>query len=401
MSDAPVVIVGGGLAGATAAQTLRDEGFAGPVVLIGAEPSRPYERPPLSKGYLQGTDERDSVFVHPPEWYPEHDVDLRLGTPVSSVDRESRTVTLADGERLPYRDLVLATGSRPRRLSVPGADLSGVHYLRRIEDSDRLIAALREPGRRVVVVGGGWIGLETAAAARKAGHDVTILEHDALPLGRVLGPEMASVFAGLHTEHGMDLRTEVEVAELTGREGRAGGVLLADGTHVPADVVIVGIGILPETELARDAGLEVDTGVIVDAHLRTADPHVLAAGDVAESWRPSLGRRLRVEHWSNAQRHGEIAARSILGQDASDDRLPYFYTDQYDLGMEYVGFVEPGGYDDVVVRGDLAGREFIAFWVREGRVLAGMNVNVWDVTEQIEELIRAGGGVADRDWPVG
>jgi 3-phenylpropionate/trans-cinnamate dioxygenase ferredoxin reductase subunit len=396
-----VVIVGGGLAGATAAQTLRDEGFTGPVAVIGSEPSRPYERPPLSKGYLQGTDERSSVFVHPPEWYAEHDVVLRLGTPVFAVDRESHTVTLADGDRLPYRDLVLATGSRPRRLSVPGADLSGVHYLRRIEDSDRLVAALREVGRGVVVVGGGWIGLETAAAARKAGHEVTILEHGALPLGRVLGPEMAGVFADLHRANGVDVRTEVEVAELTGRDGRADGVLLGDGTRIPADVVIVGIGIVPDVELARDAGLEVDTGVIVDSHLRTADPHVLAAGDVAESWRPPLGRRLRVEHWSNAQRHGEIAARTILGLPASDDRLPYFYTDQYDLGMEYVGFVEPGGYDDVVVRGDLSGREFIAFWVRDGRVLAGMNVNVWDVTEEIEEVIRAGGGVDDGDWPVG
>jgi 3-phenylpropionate/trans-cinnamate dioxygenase ferredoxin reductase subunit len=401
MADAPVVIVGGGLAGAKTAETLREDGFPDPVVLVCAEPHRPYERPALSKGYLLGSEERDSVFVHPTEWYAERGVDLRLSTPVSAIDRESRTVLLADGDRLPYRDLVLATGSRPRRLDVPGAELEGVHYLRRIEDSDRLLAALRGPARRVAVVGGGWIGLETAAAARSAGHEVTLLEQGPLPLGRVLGPEMATVFADLHRQHGVDVRTEVSVAELTGSEGRVDGVRLGDGTRLAADVVIVGIGILPETELAREAGLEVATGVIVDEHLRTADPHVLAAGDVAESWRPTLGRRLRVEHWSNALRHGEIAGRTLLGIPASDDRLPYFYTDQYDLGMEYVGHVEPGGYDDVVVRGDLAAHEFIAFWVREGRVLAGMNVNVWDVTERIEEVIRAGGGVDDGDWPVG
>ena len=400
MTDAPVVIVGGGLAGATVATTLREGGFTGPVVLLAGEPNRPYERPPLSKGYLLGTDERESAFVHPLTWYAENDVDLRLGTRVTVIDRAAQEVVLGDGSRLRYRDLVLATGSVPRTLEVPGADLAGVHYLRRLEDADALLAAFaRKP--RVVVVGGGWIGLETAAAARAAGLDVTVLVRGAAPLVAVLGREMAGMFADLHVEHGVHLRTHAEVHALLSVDQKAvSGVRLTDGQVVPADLVVVGIGAIPEVRLAADAGLEVADGVVVDEHLRTADPHVLAAGDVAEAWRPALHRRLRTEHWANAQRQGAVAARSIMGADASDDRLPYFYTDQYDLGMEYVGYVGPDGHDELVVRGDLAKRELIAFWLREGRVLAGMNVNVWDVTEQIEELIRSGGRVDDRSWPV-
>jgi len=396
-----VVIVGGGLAGATVATTLREEGFTGPVVLLAGEPNRPYERPPLSKGYLLGTEERESAFVHPLTWYAENDVDLRLGTRVTAIDRPVQEVVLGDGSRLRYRDLVLATGSVPRTLEVPGADLAGVRYLRGLEDADALLAAFaRKP--RVVVVGGGWIGLETAAAARAAGLEVTVLVRGAAPLAAVLGPEMAGMFADLHVEHGVDLRTHADVdALLSADQKTVSGVRLTDGQVVPADLVVVGIGAVPEVRLAAVAGLEVAGGVVVDEHLRTADPHVLAAGDVAEAWRPALGRRLRTEHWANAQRQGAVAARSIMGADASDDRLPYFYTDQYDLGMEYVGFVGPDGYDELVVRGDLAKRELIAFWLREGRVLAGMNVNVWDVTEQIEELIRSGGRVDDRSWPVG
>src|SRR5665648_730950 len=314
-------MVGGGLAGATVATTLREEGFTGPVVLLAGEPNRPYERPPLSKGYLLGTDERESAFVHPLTWYAENAVDLRLRTRVTAIDRPMREV----------------------------------------------------------VVGGGWIGLETAAAARAVGLEVTVLVRGAAPLAAVLGPEMAGMFADLHVEHGVDLRTHAEV-----------DALLSDDQKTVSGV-----------RLAAVAGLEVADGVVVDEHLRTADPHVLAAGDVAEACRPALGRRLRTEHWANAQRQGAVAARAIMGADASDDRLPYFYTDQYDLGMEYVGYVGPDGYDELVVRGDLAKRELIAFWLREGRVLAVMNVNVWDVTEQIEELIRSDGRVDDRSWPVG
>ena len=401
--SAGVVVVGGGLTGATVATTLREEGFDGPVTIVGAEPHTPYERPLLSKGYLLGTQERGEAFVHPPEWYPEHDVVLRTGVAVTALDRSAREVVLDDGTRLPYDHAVLATGSRARRLDVPGADLPGVRYLRRLEDADRLLAAFGERPR-VVVVGGGWIGLETAAAAREAGLEVTVLEAGPVPLGRVLGPEMAQVFADLHREHGVDLRTSVQVAGLEADgNGRVGGVRLADGTLVPAGLVVVGVGAEPEVTLARDAGLEVADGVVVDARLRTADPRVLAAGDVALAWRPALGRHLRVEHWANAGRQGALAARTVLGADATEDRLPYFYTDQYDLGMEYVGFAQSSGdgaYDEVVVRGDLASRRFIAFWVRDGRVQAGMNVNVWDVTDDLEALVRTGGGVDDRAWPV-
>jgi 3-phenylpropionate/trans-cinnamate dioxygenase ferredoxin reductase component len=392
-ANSAIVIAGASLAGAKAAETLRTEGFGGPVVLIGAEPERPYERPPLSKDYLLGKAGRESIYVHPAGWYDEHGVTLRLGTTVTGVDRAGHEVLLADGSRVGYAKLLLATGSAPRRLTVPGAGLDGVLYLRQVEDSDQIRAAF-QTASRVVVIGGGWIGLETAAAARAAGAEVTILEAADLPLLRVLGPEVARVFAGLHTEHGVDLRTSVQVAEITGTGGHADGVRLADGSRIPADVIIAGVGITPRTGLAEAAGLAVANGVQVDAQLRTADPDIFAAGDVANAFHPRLGTSIRVEHWANALHQPQAAARAMLGQDASYDRLPYFFTDQYDLGMEYSGYVPPGGYDEVVLRGDVAGREFLAFWLSGGRVLAGMNVNIWDQTDAIQELVRSGQPVA-------
>jgi 3-phenylpropionate/trans-cinnamate dioxygenase ferredoxin reductase subunit len=271
---------------------------------------------------------------------------------------------------------------------VPGSDLDGVHYLRTLDDSDRL-RALFGSGARVVVIGAGWIGLEATAAAREAGVDVTVLESAALPLLRVLGPEIAEVFADLHREHGVDLRFGVEVAGIVDSGGRVGGVRLGDGSVVDADAVLVGIGVVPNAELARSAGLDVDDGVRVDQHLRSSDPDIYAAGDVANAFRPHLDRHLRVEHWANALHGGPAAARSMLGTDVEDDRLPYFFTDQYDLGMEYTGHAEPGTYDQVVVRGDLGAREFVAFWLAAGRVVAGMNVNIWDVTDPIARLVRS------------
>ncbi|MFF2350726.1 NAD(P)/FAD-dependent oxidoreductase [Kitasatospora sp. NPDC058115] len=390
--ERPFVIVGASLGGAKAAQALREAGYTGGIVLIGDEHERPYERPPLSKGYLLGTSAREKIYVHPPQWYAEHDVTLRLGTPVVAIDPAAHTVTLADDGRVEYAKLLLTTGSSPRRLPVPGADQEGVHYLRRVEDSERIREAFR-PGARVVVVGAGWIGLETAAAARAAGAEVTVLEVAELPLLRVLGREVAQVFADLHRDHGVDLRFGAQVAELTGTDGRVSGVRLADGTTVPADAVVVGIGIAPATALAEAAGLEVDNGVKTDQHLRTSDPDIHAAGDVANAYHPLFGRHLRVEHWANALNQPQTAARAMLGEDAVYDRVPYFFTDQYDLGMEYVGWVEPGGYDRVVFRGDPATREFIAFWTSGGRVLAGMNVNVWDVTDPIRDLVRSGRAV--------
>jgi 3-phenylpropionate/trans-cinnamate dioxygenase ferredoxin reductase subunit len=394
-TDTTHLIVGASLAGAKAAETLRAEGFDGPLILIGRESERPYERPPLSKEYLLGKAERDTIYVHPPQWYAEHDVDLRLGVTVAGLHPGPHEVSLADGSRTGYSKLLLATGSSPRRLTVPGADLGGVLYLRTVQDSDRLKAAFQDASR-VAIIGGGWIGLETAAAARTAGAAVTVLERGELPLLRVLGREAAEVFADLHREHGVDLRCGVQVAEITGSNGIADGVRLADGSRVEADVIVAGIGITPNSQLAVEAGLETGNGIVVDARLRSSDPDIYAAGDVATAFHPLLGKHIRVDHWYNALHQPQTAAKAMLGQDVAYDRVPYFYTDQYDLGMEYSGYVEPGGYDEVVFRGDVPRREFIAFWLSDGRVLAGMNVNIWDVNEAIRELIRAGRPV-DKD----
>jgi 3-phenylpropionate/trans-cinnamate dioxygenase ferredoxin reductase component len=383
----PYVIVGGGLAGGKAVETLRAEGFDGPVVLVTAEPERPYERPPLSKGYLLGKEERDAVYVHDAGWYDLHDVDLRTGARAVRLDPGAHRLELQSGESLAYGRLLLATGAHPRHLPVPGADLSGVHYLRTVANADRLREALAGGGRRVVVVGAGWIGLEVAAAARGYGNDVTVIEPQPTPLHAVLGPEMGEVFARRHRDHGVDLRTGTGLREFGGT-GAVDSVLLDDGERLAADLVVVGIGVVPSTGLAADAGLEVDDGIGTDAALRTSAPDVYAAGDVAGAFHPMYGRRVRVEHWANALNQGPAAARSMLGQEVSYDRVPYFYTDQYDLGMEYSGLAGPG--TTVVTRGDPDGGEFIAFWLEDGAVRAGMNVNVWDVTEPIQALIRAG-----------
>lgn len=384
------VIVGGGLAGAKAAETLRAEGFAGRVILLAAEAEPPYERPPLSKGYLLGHDERDKAFVHPESWYAEQDIELRLGARVTTVDRAAQEVELDGGERLHYDKLLLTTGSEPRRLDVPGAELADVRYLRELPDADHLRDVLAE-GHRVAVVGGGWIGLEVAAAARTHGAEVTVVEVAELPLQNVLGDQVATVFADLHREHGVALLLGTGVREVVGDNGRVVAVVTSDGQEIMADTVVVGIGIRPRVELAEAAGLDVDNGVVVDAGLRTSDPDVFAAGDVANVDHPLLGTRVRVEHWSNALDGGPAAARSMLGQDVSYDRLPYFFTDQYDLGMEYIGHAPAGGYDDVVLRGDVPGRAFHAVWLRAGRAVAGMHVNLWDEgIAPLEELVRSG-----------
>jgi NADPH-dependent 2,4-dienoyl-CoA reductase/sulfur reductase-like enzyme len=388
------VIVGASLAGAKAAETLRSEGFGGQVVMLGTETERPYERPPLSKGYLLGKDERSTIYVHEEGWYAEHEVELRLGVTVTSVDPAGRTVTTADGESVSYDRLLLTTGASPRQLSVPGADRDGVLYLRTVADSERLAAAFGGGGR-VVTVGAGWIGLETTAAAREAGCEVTVIEPEPAALYRALGSELGTMFTDLHREHGVEFRLGESVSEIRGPgPGGAGGsvgeVLTSSGSAVPADIVVVGIGAVPNTGLAADAGLEVGNGIVVDAALRTSDSGIYAAGDVANSYHPLLGRRVRVEHWANALSGGPAAARSMLGQDVAYDPVPYFYSDQYDLGMEAAGLPEPGSYDQVLYRGDRPGREFIAFWLSGGAVVAGMNVNVWDVNDDIQALIRSG-----------
>jgi NADPH-dependent 2,4-dienoyl-CoA reductase/sulfur reductase-like enzyme len=398
------VIVGASLAGAKAAQTLRDEGFDGSVVLVGSEDLRPYERPPLSKGYLLGKDAADSVYVHEAGWYAEHDVDLRLGVTVTSIDRAVRQVALADGGPVGYDKLLITTGASPRRLKVAGADLAGVRYLRSLPDADLLRAALAA-GSRVVIAGAGWIGLETAAAAREYGCDVTVVEPEPGALHRSVGPELGEIFAGLHRSHGVVFRFGEQVAGLRGSGGRVAAVITSAGEELPADVVIIGIGAAPNDALAAAAGLDVGNGILVDEALRSSDPDILAAGDVANSFNPLLGRRIRVEHWGNALAGGPAAARSMLGQEVSYDPVPYFFSDQYDLGMEAAGLPEPGSYDQVVYRGDPETLEFIAFWLSDGAVVAGMNVNVWDVNDDIQALIRSGtsvdiGRLEDPDVPL-
>ncbi|MFI1980666.1 NAD(P)/FAD-dependent oxidoreductase [Streptomyces wedmorensis] len=396
-ADQTFVIVGGGLAGAKAAETLRAEGFNGRVILIGDERDHPYERPPLSKGYLTGAKERDSVFVHEAAWYAANDVELHLGQSVTAVDREDRTVRLGDGTVIRYDKLLLATGAEPRRLDVPGTELAGVHHLRRLAHADRLRQVLAGLGRdngHLVIAGGGWIGLEVAAAARGYGAEVTVVEADPTPLFRVLGPELGQLFADLHTDHGVRFHFGARLTEIVGQDGMVLAVRTDDGEEHPAHAVLAAIGAAPRTALAENSGLAlVDRadggGIAVDESLRTSDPDIYAAGDVAAALHPRLHTRLRVEHWANALNGGPVAARAMLGRHVSYDRVPYFFTDQYDLGMEYSGWAPPGSYDQVVVRGDTGKREFIAFWLKEGRVLAGMNVNVWDVTEPIQGLIRA------------
>jgi len=405
MSGGPAyVIVGASLAGAKAAETLREEGFDGTIALIGQETERPYERPPLSKGFLLGKAAKSSIYVHEEGWYAGHGVNLLLGSTVTAIDRAGSRVELADGSAISYDRLLLTMGASPRTMDVPGGDLGGVRYLRTAGDSERLGAALADADR-VVIVGAGWIGLEVAAAAREQGCEVTVVEHEPGALLRSLGPELGGIFADLHRAHGVTFRFGEGVSELRGSGGRVAAVITSSGAELPADLVVVGIGAVPNTALASVAGLEVDNGILVDAALRTSDPAIWAAGDVANAFNPLFGRRIRVEHWANALNGGPAAARSMLGQEVSYDRVPYFYSDQYELGMETSGLPEPGRYDEIVYRGDTEGLEFIAFWLVSGAVVAGMNVNVWDVTDDIRALIRSGRPVdtarlADPDVPL-
>jgi NADPH-dependent 2,4-dienoyl-CoA reductase/sulfur reductase-like enzyme len=362
-----IVVIGGGLAGASAVEELRSQGYPGDLTLVGSETHLPYERPPLSKAVLLGTAEPESAVLHDAAWYDELGVDVLLGTPARSIDLDRGKVTLADRE-LSYDRLLLATGATPRRLpALDGEDLP-VAYLRTLDDA-RLIRE-RLAGR-VVIVGAGWIGLEVAAAARTAGADVTVIERAGQPLEAALGAEVGALFADLHREHGVDLRLDTAVDTDDLRD---------------ADLVVVGVGAVPCDELAAAAGLACDNGVLVDAWLRTEDPHVYAAGDVARQNHPVLGS-LRVEHWDAAIHQGRAAARAMLGDDDAYDRMPYFFTDQYDLGMEYVGHVGPAGYDEVVIRGDRADRKLVAYWLRAGRVVAGMHLNDWDAIETIRSVV--------------
>jgi len=376
------VIAGASLAGAKAAETLREEGFDGRVVLIGDEDARPYERPPLSKDYLRGEAERDKVYVHAESFYADRDIELRLGRSAVSLDTATRELGLDDGSRIAYDRLLLATGAEPRRLPIPGGDLAGVLYLRSVEDSDALRRRL-VAGGSVVVVGSGWIGSEVAASARQKGLDVTVVDPLAVPLERVLGPEVGAIYRDVHSDRGVELMLGTGVAAFEGTSS-VERVRTSDGGSVDCDFVIAGIGVEPRTGLGLSGGLEVDNGIVVDGNLQSSVPGIFAAGDVARHQHPTFGP-LRVEHWANALNQGPAAARNMLGLDQPYDRVPYFFSDQYDVGMEYAGHAT--SWDRVVFRGDPATREFIAFYLKEDRLVAGMNVNVWDVSDSIQRLV--------------
>jgi 3-phenylpropionate/trans-cinnamate dioxygenase ferredoxin reductase subunit len=377
------VILGASLAGAKAAETLRKEGFEGSVALVGEEPERPYERPPLSKEYLRGEAGPEKLYVHADGFYEANGIDLRLSSPVTSLDVGDQSVSLASGERLGYDSLLLCTGARPRRLVLPGAERPGVYYLRDMASSATLREAIKAASR-AVIVGAGWIGCEVAASARQLGAEVTIVETAELPLQKVLGPEMGQFYRDVHRDHGVEMHFGVPPEAVVG-PAAAEGVRLADGRTVPGDIVIVGIGAEPRAELAEQAGLETGNGVLTDEYLETSRPGVFAAGDVANSFHPLFGQRVRLEHWSAARNQGPVAARNMLGRHEPYTRVPYFYSDQYEVGMEYSGHAP--SWDEVIFRGDVDGREFIVFWVKDGRVAAGMNVNIWDVSGQISDLV--------------
>lgn len=391
------VIVGAGLAGAKAAEALRDEGFGGRILLIGNEAELPYTRPPLSKDYLRDRSEKAKIYVHPAAWYQEHAIELRLGQRVAAIDPAGHAVTLAGGETIGYDTLLLATGASPRGLQVPGAEGRGVFSLHSVEDCERLKTAFATGARRglrLSVIGAGWLGLEVAAAARGAGLEVTLLARSELPLLRGYGPEVAGVFTRLHRRHGVDVRVGAAVIGIresasVGSSRRSVTVQLEEGSAIDADLVVAAVGAVPNSGLAAAAGLAVHDGIQVDEHLRSSDPDIYAAGDVANVYRPLLGRQLRFAHWYDAANQPRIAAKSMLGLAASYQRVQYFYSDQYELGMECSGYFEPGGYDEIVIRGELDAPRFIAFWLKDHVLLAGMNVNIWTETEQIKALVRS------------
>lgn len=388
------VIVGGGLAAGKAVERLRKEGFDGDVTVVTAERHPPYQRPPLSKGYLQGAEGTDAVVLHPSEWYADGMADLRTGTVAVALRPGDRQIALDDGTTLAFDALLLATGSSPRRLPLEGAELPGVRTLRTLDDADALAADLRDGGRRLVVIGSGWIGMEVAATARTLGNDVTVLERGEVPLAAAIGAEMGAVFRDLHLAHGVDLRAGVGVDRIVGAE-RVTAVVV-DSEEVAADLVVVGVGAAPNLALAEEAGIAVDNGILTDAGLRTDAPGVYAAGDVANAFHPVIRRRLRSEHWDNALKGGAVAARSMLGIEASHDSIPYFYTDQFDVSMELSGYPPLMRDAELVVRGDAEARQFVAFWVDDGRVVGGMNVNVPKVNRAVQALIRSGDRV-DRE----
>jgi NADPH-dependent 2,4-dienoyl-CoA reductase/sulfur reductase-like enzyme len=369
-----IVITGAGLAGATAAKTLRAEGFTGSITLIGAEPHHPYLRPPLSKEYLLGKEGEEALPVVPDSWYKENDVDLRLGVAVTHIDPDGHSISTEDGTRLQFDSLLLANGAQPRAIPLPGSELDGVTTFRTLDDSRRLRDRLSEGGRNVVMIGSGWIGMELAAAARTYGNQVTLIGLEDIPLAAAIGLELGTFFRDLHEANGVGFRLGASAAEIREESGKATGVATDSGEFLPADTVVIAVGVVPDVALAKAAGLNLDNGILTDASLRTSAPDIYAAGDVANALHPFTGQHHRSEHWANALNGGKVAAKAMLGQDVVFDTIPYFYTDQFDVSMEYSGFPTLA-QEEPVLRGSLESKEFIAFWQQDGRVVAGMSVN--------------------------
>ena len=376
------VVVGASLAGASAAEALRKEGFDGRIVLIGAERQRPYERPELTKKYLRGEVARDDLFVHDAGLYADARIELRLGERVERIDPRARELVVG-GEVLAFDRLLLATGAEPRTLLAPGSDLDGVLALRTLDDADRL-RERAESADSIVVAGGGWIGSEVAASLRQLDRPVTLVLPERVPLQRVLGEDIGRVYLGAHERHGARVVPGRRISAVEGRE-RVTGVRLDDGSSIRADLVVVGIGARPRDELAADAGIAHANGVLVDEHLETSAAGIFAAGDVASAFHPRYGQHIRVEHWDNARRQGRAAAANMLGHGTAYARAPYFFSDQYELGMEYVGYAPT--WDRIVLRGDPAGGAFLAFWLRGGAVAAAMQVNTSDATPELRKLV--------------
>lgn len=387
MDTEHILIAGGGLAGATAAKTLRSEGFEGRITVVCAENEQPYLRPPLSKEFLLGKAGEDTVPVLAAGWYGENDVELALGDPVAVADPAAHTAKLRSGTELRFSKLLIATGAQPRRIPLPGSDLAGVMTFRTFNDSRRLKEELSGGGRNVVMIGSGWIGMELAAAASSYGNTVTLLGLEDVPLSMAIGPELGGFFRSLHEKNGVQFRLPASAAEITGTGGKASAVVTNSAEVLPADLVVVAVGVVPDTALAEAAGLEIRNGVLVDSSLRTSSPDVFAAGDVANALHPFTGDHHRSEHWSNALNGGKVAAKAMLGQDAKLDVVPYFYTDQFDVSMEYWGYPTLASGSIPVIRGTFEENSFMAFWLRDGAVVAGMSVNQQRVQKPVKALI--------------
>jgi 3-phenylpropionate/trans-cinnamate dioxygenase ferredoxin reductase component len=379
------VIVGASLAGGGAAATLRQEGFDGRVILIGAEPRPPYERPPLSKEYLRGELSFESALVQPSGFYDENGIESRFGVRATRVDAAVKVVELEGGERVAYDKLLVTTGSRNRRIPVPGLDLDGVYDLRTVADSDRIRAEIA-PGRKAVVVGMGFIGSEVAASLRQSGVDVTVVDRNEVPLRRVLGEEVGRVIEGIHRDHGTSMIFEDRVTAFEGA-GRVERVTTARGRRIECDFVVVGLGSEPVTDLLAGTGAGIDNGVVVDEYLRTGVEGIYAAGDVANHYHPVFERRIRVEHWQNALKQGPAAARAMLGKGEPYDEVPWFWSDQYEHNLQYAGFHTE--WDELVVRGSMDERNFVAFYRKDERVLAAVAINRGKDVRRSIPLIKA------------